>query len=185
MSEPVWNQFLTERDKQVFATSGYGARQGFGKRPAVLVVDVNYNFCGDKPEPISFDTHTTGPGQISAASSSSSRAAAHSASVSASPCHGISKLVSHRVRQSTTSNCFGVLCCNSACAKRCGTSTVFSAATRNARSAWCAAMRRTISASPAVAVAKSTAVWPLCVDCAACANHDEARSSAQRDLPLR
>src|ERR1700674_3515852 len=52
MSEPVWNRFLTERDKQVFAASGYGARQGFGRRPAVLVVDVNYNFCGDKPEPI-------------------------------------------------------------------------------------------------------------------------------------
>jgi len=52
MSEPIWNQFLTERDKQVFAAAGYGARQGFGKRPAVLVVDVNYDFCGDRPEPI-------------------------------------------------------------------------------------------------------------------------------------
>ena len=52
MNEPIWNQFLTERDKQVFATSGYGARQGFGKRPALLIIDVNYNFCGDRPEPI-------------------------------------------------------------------------------------------------------------------------------------
>jgi maleamate amidohydrolase len=52
MSEPIWNQFLTERDKAVFATSGYGARAGFGKRPALLVIDVNYYFCGDKPEPI-------------------------------------------------------------------------------------------------------------------------------------
>ena len=52
MSEPIWNKFLTERDKQVFATGGFGARQGFGKRPAILIVDVNYNFCGDKPEPI-------------------------------------------------------------------------------------------------------------------------------------
>jgi len=52
MSEPIWNKFLTERDKQVFAAGGFGARQGFGKRPAILVVDVNYNFCGDKPEPI-------------------------------------------------------------------------------------------------------------------------------------
>jgi maleamate amidohydrolase len=52
MSEPIWNQFLTERDKQVFGNSGYGARQGFAKRPAILVIDVNYNFCGDKPEPI-------------------------------------------------------------------------------------------------------------------------------------
>ena len=52
MNEPIWNRFLTERDRQVFAASGYGARQGFGKRPALLVVDVNYNFCGDRPEPI-------------------------------------------------------------------------------------------------------------------------------------
>jgi maleamate amidohydrolase len=52
MSEPVWNRFLTERDKQVFAAAGYATRQGFGKRPAILVVDVNYNFCGERPEPI-------------------------------------------------------------------------------------------------------------------------------------
>ena len=52
MGEPIWNKFLTERDKQVFAASGFGVRQGFGKRPALLIVDVSYNFCGDKPEPI-------------------------------------------------------------------------------------------------------------------------------------
>src|SRR3990167_5747097 len=46
MSEPIWNKFLTERDKQVFA------KGGFGTRPDVLVIDVNYNFCGDRPEPI-------------------------------------------------------------------------------------------------------------------------------------
>jgi nicotinamidase-related amidase len=51
-SEPIWNKFLTERDKEVFAAAGYGARGGFGKRPALLVIDVNYGFCGDKPEPI-------------------------------------------------------------------------------------------------------------------------------------
>jgi nicotinamidase-related amidase len=52
MSEPVWTKFLTERDKAVFAAAGYGERGGFGKRPALLVVDVNYAFCGDKSEPI-------------------------------------------------------------------------------------------------------------------------------------
>ena len=52
MSEPIWNQFLTERDKAVFAASGYGARGKFGKRPALLIIDVNWAFCGDKPEPI-------------------------------------------------------------------------------------------------------------------------------------
>ena len=38
MPEPIWNKFLTARDKAVFATSGYGARQGFGKRPALLIM---------------------------------------------------------------------------------------------------------------------------------------------------
>jgi maleamate amidohydrolase len=52
MSEPIWNAFLTERDKAVFAASGYGARGGFGKRPALLVIDVNWAFCGDRREPI-------------------------------------------------------------------------------------------------------------------------------------
>src|SRR5262250_807462 len=52
MAEPIWNRFLTERDKQVFAAAGYGARAGFGNRPALLVIDVNYNFCGDRAEPI-------------------------------------------------------------------------------------------------------------------------------------
>ncbi len=48
----IWEQFLTERDRRVFAGSGYGARAGFGERPVVLVIDVNYGFVGDKPEPI-------------------------------------------------------------------------------------------------------------------------------------
>ena len=48
----IWDKVLTERDKQVFAAAGYGKRQGFGHKPAVIVVDVNYNFVGDVPEPI-------------------------------------------------------------------------------------------------------------------------------------
>ncbi len=49
MPEPIWNRFLTERDKKVFAAAGYGARAGFGKRPALLVIDVSYAFTGDDP----------------------------------------------------------------------------------------------------------------------------------------
>ena len=48
----VWDKFLTEQDQAVFAKSGHGARGGFGQRPALLVVDVSYAFCGDKDEPI-------------------------------------------------------------------------------------------------------------------------------------
>jgi maleamate amidohydrolase len=52
MAERIWDRYLTERDKAVFAASGYGAHQGFGKRPALIVIDVNYNFVGDRREPI-------------------------------------------------------------------------------------------------------------------------------------
>jgi maleamate amidohydrolase len=52
MTEPIWNKFLTERDKVFHAARGHSARQGFGKRPALLIIDVNYAFCGDKREPI-------------------------------------------------------------------------------------------------------------------------------------
>src|SRR6202040_2688528 len=52
MNERIWDKFLTERDKTVFAASGYGAPAGFGKRPALLVIDVNWAFCGERPEPI-------------------------------------------------------------------------------------------------------------------------------------
>jgi hypothetical protein len=52
MTERIWDKFLTERDKAVFTAGGFGARAGFGKRPALLVVDVNWAFCGERPEPI-------------------------------------------------------------------------------------------------------------------------------------
>ena len=52
MAEPIWHKFLTDRDKEVFGSAGYETRAGFGKRPALLVIDVNYAFCGDKREPI-------------------------------------------------------------------------------------------------------------------------------------
>ena len=52
MTERVWDKFLTERDRAVFSAAGFGGRMGFPRRPAVLIVDVNYAFVGDKPEPI-------------------------------------------------------------------------------------------------------------------------------------
>jgi nicotinamidase-related amidase len=48
----VWDAYLSERDRRIFGSAGYGRRAGFGRRPAVLVIDVNYNFVGDRPEPI-------------------------------------------------------------------------------------------------------------------------------------
>lgn len=49
MTKRIWDDFLTERDKQVYAKAGYGKRGGFGTRPALFIIDVQYNFCGDEP----------------------------------------------------------------------------------------------------------------------------------------
>ena len=51
-NERIWDRFLTERDKAVYAKAGYGKRGGFGSRPALFIIDVQYNFCGDRPEDI-------------------------------------------------------------------------------------------------------------------------------------
>jgi maleamate amidohydrolase len=47
-----YRTYLTERDEEVFGRAGYGSRMGFGARPAIVVVDVIYAFCGEEPEPI-------------------------------------------------------------------------------------------------------------------------------------
>ena len=53
MAGRIWDDVVPERDRVVFAEAGYGAIGGFGQRPALLVVDVTYDFCGDRPdEPI-------------------------------------------------------------------------------------------------------------------------------------
>ena len=52
MAKRVWDDYLTERDRQVYETAGYGRRGGFGTRPALFIIDVQYNFCGDEPQPI-------------------------------------------------------------------------------------------------------------------------------------
>jgi nicotinamidase-related amidase len=52
MSKDLWTPFLTPRDTEVLRASGYGARMGFGERPALMIVDVSYNFVGEQPAPI-------------------------------------------------------------------------------------------------------------------------------------
>ena len=52
MADRVWDSYLTPRDRKVFSTAGFAAPVGFGARPALLVVDVTYAFCGDRPRPV-------------------------------------------------------------------------------------------------------------------------------------
>ncbi|MCC7106608.1 MAG: isochorismatase family protein [Chloroflexi bacterium] len=52
MTKRVWDDVVTERDKQVYALGGFASKGGLGDRPAVIVIDVMYHSVGDKPEPI-------------------------------------------------------------------------------------------------------------------------------------
>jgi nicotinamidase-related amidase len=50
----VWDEYLTERDKQHLQVSGWGSRppKGFGRKPAIIVVDDYYAALGEVREPI-------------------------------------------------------------------------------------------------------------------------------------
>lgn len=48
----IWDDVISERDRKIFADAGWGQRAGYGQRPAIMIIDMNYNFCGDRREPI-------------------------------------------------------------------------------------------------------------------------------------
>ena len=52
MAERVWDQFLTDRDKEHAEKRGRKARIGFGKKPAILLIDLYRAVFGDKPQPL-------------------------------------------------------------------------------------------------------------------------------------
>jgi nicotinamidase-related amidase len=49
--EPYLKAFAAD-DLAVMAAAGYGQPMGFGQRPALMVVDATWAFCGDRPEPV-------------------------------------------------------------------------------------------------------------------------------------
>lgn len=51
MTGKIWDRFLTEQDRAHLALRGH-RRIGFGKRPALLLIDLYRWVFGDKPEPI-------------------------------------------------------------------------------------------------------------------------------------
>ena len=62
----IWDDVVTDEDRAIFDKAGFGKRQGFGSRPAILVIDVTYGFVGDRPEPIllSIERFPTSCGEI-------------------------------------------------------------------------------------------------------------------------
>lgn len=48
----IWDDVIPAEDRRIYEIGGWGRSMGFGVNPAVLVVDVNYDFVGDEPKPI-------------------------------------------------------------------------------------------------------------------------------------
>jgi nicotinamidase-related amidase len=47
-----WDGRIPEDELEVFALSGHGQAMGWGRRPALLIVDTTVNFIGDRPLPV-------------------------------------------------------------------------------------------------------------------------------------
>ena len=64
MITDIWQDLLTETDKKLIEFAGYGQKKGFGVRPALLLIDPQYNYVG-APKPIleQLDEYPTGCGQ--------------------------------------------------------------------------------------------------------------------------
>lgn len=59
----IWDDVLSEHDREIIVRSGWGKLRGYGKRPAVLVIDAQYTFVGAKNEIMnSLDTNCMGIG---------------------------------------------------------------------------------------------------------------------------
>lgn len=43
----VWEDALTEVDRLVIEKGGYGQKRGFGKKPALVIIDIQYNYVGE------------------------------------------------------------------------------------------------------------------------------------------
>lgn len=58
-------RFLTDLDREVYAKAGFGHRAGFGTRPGILIIDVQYRTCGEIPMPIlgAIDEYKTSCGE--------------------------------------------------------------------------------------------------------------------------
>lgn len=60
----VWDEILDQQDRMMVENCGFGARRGFGSRPALAIIDAQYNFVGEnKPACESLLTYPSGIGE--------------------------------------------------------------------------------------------------------------------------
>lgn len=51
MSENVWDAVIPEEERAAYEAAGFGRPSGIGKRPALLIIDVQYRTMGTEPKP--------------------------------------------------------------------------------------------------------------------------------------
>ncbi|ARQ00102.1 isochorismatase family protein [Pseudorhodoplanes sinuspersici] len=49
MRERPWDHVISPEEQEIYALGGLGGAGGFGRRPALLVIDVQYRSVGDRP----------------------------------------------------------------------------------------------------------------------------------------
>lgn len=61
-----WADFISADDEKRYAAAGFGKPVGFGERPALLVIDVQYRTVGDTPQPFfdSLSDYRTSCGEV-------------------------------------------------------------------------------------------------------------------------
>jgi maleamate amidohydrolase len=61
----IWDKYLTDQDRQAYAKAGFGYKSGFGARPAIFIIDVQYRTCGESPKPLleAIDEYKTSCGE--------------------------------------------------------------------------------------------------------------------------
>jgi len=61
----IWDKYLTDLDRKVYEKAGFGHRAGFGTRPAIFIIDVQYRTCGENPKHIieAIDEYKTSCGE--------------------------------------------------------------------------------------------------------------------------
>jgi maleamate amidohydrolase len=65
MERRIWDDYITDLDRKVYEKAGFGSSAGFGSRPAILIIDVQYRTVGEAREPIldAMDTYPTAVGE--------------------------------------------------------------------------------------------------------------------------
>ncbi|MGX6446839.1 isochorismatase family protein [Patulibacter sp. S7RM1-6] len=61
-----WSDVITEDDERRYEAAGFGRPSGFGKRPALVIIDVQHRTMGNSPKPFfeSLEDYTTSCGDV-------------------------------------------------------------------------------------------------------------------------